>query len=75
MKPYILLYKTLLPRRYKHYLQRAGGNTDMCHETLLHGTFYEEYELYGFANKDEAARREYLTDAVRNKICRRVNSR
>lgn len=75
MNPYILLYKTLLPRRYKHYLQRAGGNTDMCHETLLHGTFYEEYELYGFADKDEAERREYLTDAVRNKICRHVNSR
>lgn len=75
MHPYILLYKTLLPRRYKHYLQRAGGNTDMCHETLLHGTFYEEYELYGFADKGEAERREYLTDAVRNRICRRVNSR
>ena len=75
MKPYILLYKTLLPRRYNHYLQRADGDTDKCHETLLHGTFYDEYELYDFANKDEAARREYLTDAVRNKICRRVNSR
>lgn len=75
MNPYILLYKTLLPHKYKHYLQRAMGDTDMCHETLLHGTFYEEYELYGFADKDEAARREYLTDAVRNRICRRVNSR
>ena len=75
MSPYILLYKTLFPWKYRHYLQRAGGNVDMCHETLLHGTFYEEYALYGFAGKSDAERREYLTDAVRNKICRRVNSR
>lgn len=75
MNPYILLYKTLLPRKYRHYLQLAEGNKDKCHETLLHGTFYEEYDLYGFASKSEAERREYLTDAERNRICRRVNSR
>ncbi len=75
MHPYILLYKTLLPGKYRHYLQLAGGNKDKCHETLLHGTFYEEYDLYGFASMSEAERREYLTDAERNRICRRVNSR
>lgn len=75
MNLYLLLYKTLLPRRYRHYLQRAGGNKDMCHEALLHGTFYEEYEVYGFATKNAAERREDLTDAVRDKICLRVNSR
>ena len=75
MNLYILLYKTLFPGKYRSYIQRAGGNVDMCHETLLHGTFYEEYEAYGFATKSEAERREYLTDAVRDKICRRVNSR
>lgn len=74
MHPYLLLYKTLLPWKYRHYLQRAGGNIDMCHETLLHGTFYEEYEAYGFATKSAAERREYLTDAVRDRLCRRVNS-
>ena len=75
MHPYILLYKTLLPGKYRHYLQLAGGNKDKCHETLLHGTFYEEYDLYGFASMSEAERREYLTDAERNRICHRVNSR
>lgn len=75
MNLYILLYKTLFPGQYRSYLQRAGGDADMCHETLLHGTFYEEYEAYGFASKNEAERREYLTDAVRDRICRRVNSR
>lgn len=75
MNLYLLLYKTLLPRRYRYYLQRARGNTDMCHEALLHGTFYEEYEVYGFAAKNASERREYLTDAVRDKICLRVNSR
>ena len=75
MNLYILLYKTLFPGKYRHYLQRAGGDVDMCHETLLHGTFYEEYEAYGFASKNEAERREYLTDAVRDRVCRRVNSR
>lgn len=75
MNLYLLLYKSLFPGKYRHYLQRAGGNVDMCHETLLHGTFYEEYESYGFATKSESERREYLTDAVRDRICRRVNSR
>lgn len=75
MNLYILLYKTLLPWKYRHYMERAGGNRDMCHETLLHGTFYEEYQAYGFARKNEEERREYLTDAVRDKLCRRINSR
>ena len=75
MKPYLLLYKTLFPWKYRHYLERAGGDRDKCHETILHGTFYEEYDLYGFAGKSDAERREYLTDAVRDRICRRVNSR
>ena len=75
MHPYILLYKTLLPGKYRHYMQLAQGNVDKCHETLLHGTFYEEYDLYHFAALSEPERRTYLTDAVRNKICRRVNSR
>lgn len=75
MHPYILLYKTLLPGKYRHYLHLADGNKDKCHETLLHGTFYEEYDLYDFASKSETTRREYLTDAERNRICRRVNNR
>lgn len=75
MNPYIFLYKTLFPWKYRHYLDMAGGNTDMCHETLLHGTFYEEYQAYGFATKDEVERRSYLTDAVRDRLCHRVNSR
>ena len=73
--PYILLYKTLFPWKYRHYLRRADGNRDMCHETLLHGTFYEEYKVYDFANKDESQRREYLTDALRDKLCAKINSR
>ena len=75
MKLYLLLYKTLFHRKYREYLERAGGDVDMCHETLLHGTFYEEYRVYGFARKTEAERRSYLTDAVRDRLCRRVNSR
>jgi hypothetical protein len=75
MHPYILLYKTLLPGKYRHYMHLAKGNVDKCHETLLHGTFYEEYDLYGFATLGETERRGYLTDAVRDRICRRVNSR
>lgn len=75
MHPYILLYKTLFPWKYRHYMELAGGDCDKCHETLLHGTFYEEYDLYRFGDKSEAERREYLTDAERDRICRRVNSR
>lgn len=73
--PYITAYRMLLPRRYRNYLERAGGDEDMCRETLLYGTFYEEYQLYGFAGKSNAERREYLTDAVRNRLCRRINGR
>lgn len=72
---YLAAYRMLLPRRYRNYLERAGGNEDMCRETLLHGTFYEEYRLYGFAGKSDAERRGYLTDAVRNRLCRRINGR
>ena len=75
MHPYILLYKTLLPWKYRYYMQRAGGDRDMCHETLLRGTFYEEYAVYDFANKTDEQRRLYLTDALRDKLCRRINSR
>lgn len=75
MSPYLLAYRLLLPLRYGHYLKRANGNRDKCHEALLHGTFYEEYDLYNFADRNDAQRREYLTDALRNKICRRINSR
>ena len=74
VNPYITLYRLLLPRRYRKYLQRAGGDIDMCHETLLHVTYYEEYKLYDFAHKSDAERRAYLTDAVRNKICRKINA-
>lgn len=73
MNPYILLYKTLLPRRYQEYLNRAGGDADKCHEALLHGTYYEEYDVYDFAHKSESERRSYVTDAWRNKVCRRIN--
>lgn len=72
---YLAAYRILLPRRYRRYLERADGDKDMVRETLLHGTFYEEYRLYGFASKSEAERRSYLTDAVRNKICRKANNR
>lgn len=75
MNLYIAAYRLLMPRRYRNYLRRADGNVDMVRETLLHGTFYEEYALYGFASKSDAERRQYLTDAVRNRICRRINSR
>ncbi len=70
---YITLYKLLLHRRYKDYLRQAEGNIDKCHETLLHGTYYEEYDSYDFAHKTPAERREYLTDVYRNKLCRRYN--
>lgn len=65
---YLRAYRLLLPRRYNRYLERADGNVDKCHETLLHGTFYEEYDAFDFAHKDDAQRRAYLTDAVRDKI-------
>ena len=71
---YLKAYRLLLPGRYREYMHRAGGNEDMCHETLLHGTFYEEYKAFGFADKDEAERRTYLTDSVRNRISRKINS-
>ena len=70
---YITLYKLLLHNKYKDYLRRADGDTDKCHETLLHGTYYEEYDSYDFAHKTPAERREYLTDAYRNKLCHRYN--
>lgn len=74
-KAYLMAYRLLLPRRYGRYLDKAAGDKDKCHEALLHGTFYEEYDAFGFAHKDEGQRRTYLTDAVRDKIARRINSR
>lgn len=70
---YITLYKLLLRRRYNDYLRRADGDTDKCHEALLYGTYYEEYDSYDFAHKTAAERRAYLTDAYRNRLCRRYN--
>ena len=70
---FLWLYRLLLPRRYARYLQRAGGNVDKCHEALLHGTYYEEYDSYDFAHKSPAERRTYVTDAYRNRLCRRIN--
>ncbi len=64
-----------MPCRYRHYLERAGGDEDMVRETLLHGTFFEEYKIYGFAGKSDSERREYLTDAVRDRICHRINGK
>ena len=60
MHPYILLYKTLLPWKYRRYLALAGGDRDKCHETLLHGTYYEEYDLYGFAGEKSNSTVAYL---------------
>lgn len=74
MEFYIHLYKLLFPHRYRRYLELADGDTDKCHETLLHGTYYEEYDSYDFAHKSSLERREYLTDAYRNKLCRRINN-
>lgn len=71
---YIWLYRLLLPRRYRRYLALAGGDSDKCHETLLHGTYYEEYDSYDFAHKTPAERRTYITDAYRNRVCRFINN-
>ena len=46
MNLYLFLYKTLLRKRYLDYLQRADGNEDKLRETLLHKTFYEEYDRF-----------------------------
>ena len=71
---YLWLYRLLLPHRYSDYLQRAEGNVDKCHEALLRGTYYEEYDSYDFAHKTPAERRTYVTDAYRNRLCRRINN-
>lgn len=73
MNLYLFLYKTLLRKRYLDYLQRADGNEDKLRETLLHKTFYEEYDRYDFAHKTEAQRRSYITDHYRNQVCRHIN--
>ena len=70
---YLWLYRLLLPRRYSRYLELAEGNKDKCHEALLFGTYYEEYDSYDFAHKSPAERRTYVTDAYRNRLCRRIN--
>lgn len=74
MNLYLLIYKTLFPTRYRDYLQRAGGNHDKLKETLLHKTYYEEYDRYDFIHKDDAERRAYITDHYRNKVCKRINN-
>lgn len=71
---YLWLYQLLLPRRYSRYLELAEGNKDKCHEALLRGTYYEEYDSYDFAHKSPAERRTYVTDAYRNRLCRRINN-
>ena len=71
---YLWLYRLLLPRRYRRYLELAGGDRDKCLEALLHGTYYEEYDSYDFAHKSPAERRTYVTDAYRNRLCRRINN-
>ena len=58
---YIWLYRLLLPHRYSDYLQRAEGNVDKC-------------DSYDFAHKTPAERRTYVTDAYRNRLCRRINN-
>lgn len=46
---------------------------DMMRETIVHGTYFEEYLNYHFKEKTDAQRREYLTDSVRNDLCKRIN--
>ncbi len=70
----MLVYKTILHRRYIRYLQQAGGDVDKLRETLLHKTYYEEYDRYDFAHKSDAERRAYITDAYRNRVCRHINA-
>jgi len=73
MNLYLLIYKTLFRKKYRGYLERANGNEDKLFETLLHKTYYEEYDRYDFAHKGEAERRSYITDDYRNRVCRRIN--
>lgn len=84
---YLSLYRLLLGRRYGNYRQRAASDwrdfhgtpcnpavvEDMCRETVLEGTYFEEYLRFHFEKMNPSQRREYLTDAVRNHICDRVN--
>lgn len=70
----MLIYKTFWGDRYRSYLDRAGGNEDKLRETLLHKTYYEEYDRYDFAHKGAAERRTYITDHYRNRVCRRINA-
>lgn len=88
-KTYLLLYRLAFARRYRSYLERARRDLqafypdrpadeavamDMLRETLLYGTFYDEYLFYHFESLSPALRRTYLTDAVRNRLCRRINN-
>jgi len=73
MNLYLLIYKSFFKNRYRNYLERAGGNEDKLRETLLHKTYYEEYDRYDFAHKNDAERRAYITDDYRNRVCRRIN--
>lgn len=79
-------YRLLMKERYSSYKRQAQETLrsfgmeptdalvqDMVRETLIHGTFYDEYVHYGFAEKSELERRTFLTDAVRNAICNKIN--
>lgn len=72
MNPF--LYRLILPRRYRRYLQLAEGDKDKCHEMLRHGTYHEEYDRFDFAHKSREERDEYITDVYRNRLCRRINN-
>lgn len=78
-------YRLLLPKHYRHYLQLAQKEADefgissidpddMVRETIVFGTFFDEYLLYGFHTKSSEVRRTYLTDSVRNRLCSRINN-
>lgn len=81
---YLTAYRLLLPGRYRRYRDQASEEAlhaglaqdtaaDMLRETLLFGTFFEEYILYHFDQISPEQRRSYLTDSVRNRICNRIN--
>lgn len=82
---YWTLYRVLLPHRYLGYLKQAEKSvhapfdpdqsySDMVRETIVYGTFFDEYLLYDFKHLSPKQRRSYLTDSVRNQICQQVNN-
>lgn len=78
---YMGLYKSICGDKYKQYIAEAESvigdlainPLDMVRETLLFGTFFDEYILYHFEQLNFEQRRAYLTDAVRNHICEQIN--